>query len=57
VSNASYQLVLVRAVDDKMHDGHGHDHDNDELGFDPQLASSSTIKIESLFKNQREIYK
>jgi hypothetical protein len=54
VSIASYQLVLVCVVDDKTHDGHDHD-DDDELGFDQQLASSSTIKIESLFKSKRNL--
>jgi hypothetical protein len=53
VSIASYQFVLVYVVDDRMFDGH--DHDDDELGFDPELASSSTIKIESLFKSKRNL--
>jgi hypothetical protein len=48
---ASCQFVLVCVVDEKMFDGH--DHDDDELGFDPKLASSSTIKIDSLFKSKR----
>jgi len=49
---ASCQFVLVYVVDERMFDGHGHD-DDDELGFDPKLASSSTIKIDSLFKSKR----
>ncbi len=54
MSIASYQFVLVYVVDDRMFDGHDHDDDDDELGFDPDLASSSTIKIESLFKSKRK---
>ncbi len=52
MSDASCQFVLVYVVDERMFDG-GHDHDDDELGFDPELASSSTIKIESLFQSKR----
>jgi len=53
VSVASCQFVLVCVVDERMFDGHDHDDDDDELGFDPKLASSSTIKIESLVKSKR----
>ena len=44
MSIAFSQLVPEYFVDDRMHDG-----DDDELGFDPEWASSLMIKILSLF--------